>query len=132
MAHQPAQKLDRVLPVERLQADTGRRIEAGQAPAAVDEHPGGAGARKERSDLVVSGRVVQYDEHASTRQEAAVGGGAFGRRGGEVGGVHAQGVEESAEDPRRRRRLDGVRAAQLGVQLPVREGRRQTGGRRAG
>ncbi|GAA3301338.1 hypothetical protein GCM10020218_094820 [Dactylosporangium vinaceum] len=98
------------------------RDERGQRVAAGDHDQAAGRGRQQRPDLLGVAGVVQQDEHPPTGELAAQ----QGREPGEVGrdalGRHAERVEEAAHGVgRRHRRVGGVEAAQVDVQLPVGE-----------
>ncbi|WP_440900759.1 hypothetical protein [Actinosynnema sp.] len=110
---------------EHVQHEAVRAVAGHQAgePAATGDHDQAARrARQQRADLRDVGGVVEQHEHAAAREHRAVGGGPALQVGGHrLAGV-AQGPQEVVERVRGRDRRAGVVAAQVDVELAVREG----------
>ena len=89
--------------------------------AAGDQHQAAGAGGQQGADLVGVAGVVQHHQQPLVGQQRPVHGGGLRLVGGDLRGGHAQGVQELGQRLDRAQGRGGGVAAQVDVQLPVRE-----------
>ncbi len=106
---------------ERHPAGPVHRGQAAQVVAAGDQHRTAGIARQQRPDLVRRGRVVQHQQQPPAGQQRAEHGALLVGVQRDLLGGHAQRAQEPGQHVHRGRCRAGRVAAQVHVELPVRE-----------
>ena len=123
-ADQRAQQADRIRHRQQVQVQPLRTVsghQAGQRIAAGHQRHAARSSRQQRPYLPGPAGIVQDDQHPPAGQQAPVPGRALLGLGRDIRPGHAQGTQESRQRFACRHRLARTVAAQVHVQLAVRE-----------